>query len=93
MINDRVVAPGADERHELFAARLAELFDRLPVLCGFHVTPELEVVELSVHTWPGYLPGREVHDKVREAIEDLVFADPDQAAELLQGRTFARGFH
>jgi hypothetical protein len=93
MIDDRVAAPDSSRRVAQFEARIAELFDRLPMLSGFYVTPELDVIELSVHSWPGWVPGREVQDEIREALEDLVFDDGEQAAELLQGRTFARAFH
>ena len=90
MINDRVAAPDSTRRAAQFEARVAELFERLPMLCGFYVTPELEVTELSVHTWPGWVPGRQLHDEIRDALEDLVFDDTEHTADLLRGRTFAR---
>ncbi len=86
MINDRVVAQVSTKHAELFLARIANLFERLPMLSGFHVTVELDVVEVSVHTWPGWVPARELEDEIRAALEDLM-------ADLLQGRTFARAFH
>jgi len=92
-MDDRIVAEGSTGRAEQLQARVAELFERLPMLCGFYVTPELDVIELSVHTWPGWVPGRQLHDEIRDALEDLVFDDSEQTAELLQGRTFARAFH
>jgi hypothetical protein len=63
------------------------------MLSGFHVTLELDVVEVSVHTWPGWVPARELEDEIRAALEDLVSEGNEQAAGLLRGRTFARAFH
>ncbi len=93
MINDRVVAQVSTKHAELFLARIANLFERLPMLSGFHVTVELDVVEVSVHTWPGWVPARELEDEIRAALEDLMADGAEQTAELLQGRTFARVFH
>jgi hypothetical protein len=93
MIHDRVVAHGSPKHAELFLVRIAELFERLPMLSGFHVTLELDVVEVSVHTWPGWVPARELEDEIRAALEDLMADGAEQMAELLQGRTFARAFH
>jgi hypothetical protein len=93
MINDRVVAQGSAKHAELFLARISELFERLPMLCGFHVTAGLEVVEVSVHTWPGWVPASELSDEIRAALEDLVSDGNEQTAGLLRGRTFARVFH
>jgi len=33
----------------------------LPMLCGFHVNDDLEVLQIAVHTWPAAgWPGREL---------------------------------
>jgi len=93
MVDDRVVAADSTERAALFEARVAELFERLPMLSGFHVTRELEVIELVVHSWPGWVPGHQMHDQIRDALEDLVSDGTEETAELLQGRTFARALH
>ncbi len=50
MVDDRVVAQDSARHAAFFRARVAELFERLPMLCGFH----------AVHTWPGWVPGREL---------------------------------
>ena len=36
------------------ARHVHELFQRLPMLSGFWLRPDLEVAELSVFAWPGY---------------------------------------
>ncbi len=46
------------QRTEAIVARhVYELFQRLPMLSGFWLRPDLEVAELSVFTWPGYTAG------------------------------------
>ena len=74
------------ERH------LSELFQRLPMLAGFWLRPDLELEELSVCTWPGYTAGRELYDEVTQALLDLAEERPD-ALQLMRGRTVARAVH
>ena len=46
------------QRTEAIVARhMDELFQRLPMLSGFWLRPDLEVAELSVFTWPGCTAG------------------------------------
>ena len=42
----------------IVARHVHQLFQRLPMLSGFWLRPDLEVAELSVFTWPGYTAGR-----------------------------------
>ena len=74
------------ERH------LSELFQRLPMLAGFCLQPDLEVTELSVSTWPGYTAGRELYDEVMQSLVELAEERPD-AMQLMRGQTFARAVH
>ena len=74
------------ERH------LSQLFQRLPMLAGFWLRPDLELEELSVFTWPGYTAGRELYDEVMQSLVELAEERPD-AVQLLRGRTFARAVH
>jgi len=74
-------------------SRIAELFNRLPMLCGFSVGLDLEVVQIAVHTWPGWVPGHGLAKEIRAALENLVVDDPQATAEQLRGRTFARAIH
>jgi len=76
-----------------FKASIAALFEELPMLSGFAVSPDLRVVEIAVHTWPGWVPGRELAEQIREALEDLAVDGPEEVAQLLRGRTFARAIH
>ena len=74
------------ERH------LCELFQRLPMLAGFWLRPDLELEELSVFSWPGYTAGRELYDAVMQSLVDLAEERPE-AVQLIRGRTFARAVH
>ena len=74
------------ERH------LSELFQRLPMLAGFWLRPDLELEELSVFTWPGYTAGRELYHEVMQSVVELAEERPD-ALQLMRGRTFARAVH
>ena len=70
-----------------------QLFERLPMLYGFHVTAELDVVEVAVEPWAAWLPPHELSDEIRAALDDLIFDGTEQTAALMRGRTFARTFH
>ena len=74
---------------ELIDGRIAALFGRLPMLCGFAIEADLQLAEVSVHSWPGYIAGEDLYGEIVTALADLVDERPD-AAELLGGRTFAR---
>ena len=69
-----------------------ELFQRLPMLSGFWLRPDLEVAELSVFTWPGYTAGRDLYEEVMQSLVDLAEERPE-AVPLMRGRTFARAVH
>ena len=51
MINDRIALHERSQRVDLFRARVAVVFERLPMLCGFHVTEDLSLTEVTVHGW------------------------------------------
>jgi hypothetical protein len=69
-----------------------ELFQRLPILCGFWLRPDLEVAELSVFTWQGYTAGPGLYEEVMQWLIDLAEERPE-AVQLMGGRTFARAVH
>jgi len=78
---------------EAFVARhVNELFQRLPMLSGFWLRPDLKVAELSVFTWPGYTAGRDLYDQVTESFVQLAEECPE-AVQLMRGRTFSRAVH
>jgi hypothetical protein len=88
-----VVVQERSERVAMFRARVAVLFERLPMLCGFHVTGDLGVVEVAVHDWPGStLPG-DFHGVLCALLEDLIEDCAEDAVDLLRGTTFARAVH
>ena len=76
----------------IVARHLSELFQRLPMLAGFCLRPDLELDELSVSTWPGYTPGRELYEEVMRSLVELAEERPE-AVQLMRGRTFARTVH
>ena len=86
--------PGSShQRAEAIAERhLAELFARMPMLCGFALRQDLEVTDVSVYTWPGYTAGEDLYKELMQALADLADERPE-AVELMRGRTFARAFH
>jgi hypothetical protein len=76
----------------IVARHLSELFQRLPLLAGFCLRPDLEVAELSVFTWPSYTAGRELYEDVMQSLVDLAEERPE-AVQFMRGRTFARAVH
>jgi hypothetical protein len=71
---------------------LADIFRRLPMLIGFRLREDLEVTDVAVHSWPGYVAGEELYKDLMVALTDLAEERPE-AIELLRGRTFARALH
>ena len=76
----------------IVARHVHELFERLPMLSGFWLQPDLEVVELSVFIWPGWTAGADLCDEVMQSLVDIAEERPE-AVQLLRGRTFARAVH
>jgi hypothetical protein len=76
----------------IVAWRVRQLFQRLPMLAGFWLRPDLKVAELSVFTWPGYTAGQDFYDQVTESLVQLAEECPE-AVQLMRGRTFARAVH
>ena len=76
----------------IVAEHLHELFQRVPMLSGFWLRPDLEVAELSIFTWPGYTAGQDLCEEVMQSLIDLAEERPE-AVELMRGRTFARAVH
>jgi hypothetical protein len=76
----------------IVARHVHELFERLPMLSGFWLRPDLEVAELSVFTWPGYTAGRGLYEEVMQSLVGLAEERPE-AVQLMRGRTFARAVH
>jgi hypothetical protein len=77
---------------EIVESHLAALFGRLPTLCGFALRQDLEVTEVTVHSWPGYVAGEDLYEDLLQGLADLADERPD-AALLMRGRTFARMVH
>jgi hypothetical protein len=69
-----------------------ELFQRLPMLSGFWLRPDLKVAELSVFSWPGCTAGTDLCEEVMQSLVDLAEERPE-AVQLMRGHTFARAVH
>ena len=76
----------------IVAQHIHQLFQRLPMLSGFWLQPDLDVAELSVFSWPGYTAGPELYEEVTQSLGDLAEERPE-AVQLMRGRTFARAVH
>ena len=76
----------------IVARHVHQLFQRLPMLSGFWLRPDLKVAELSVFTWPGYTAGQDLYEEVMQSLIELAEERPE-AAQLMRGRTFARAVH
>lgn len=77
---------------EIVNDHLAALFARLPTLCGFALQHDLEVTDVTVCSWPGYVAGEDLYQELMQGLADLAEEQPD-AAVLMRGRTFARIIH
>lgn len=76
----------------IVARHVCQLFQRLPMLSGFWLRPDLKVAELSVFTWPGYTAGQDLYEEVMQSLVELAEERPE-ALQLIRGRTFARAVH
>ena len=76
----------------IIAQHVHQLFQRLPMLSGFWLRPDLSVAELSAFTWPGYTAGQDLYEEVMQSLVELAEERPE-AVQLMRGRTFARALH
>ena len=93
MIDNRLVVQRHSRQLEEFNAHLRVLFDRLPMLSGFHVAQDLSLVEVTIYGSRGAAAPSEVVDEICSEVEALVVDLSDDAVELLRGKTFARAIH
>ena len=83
---------GRQHTEAIVARHVHQLFQRLPMLSGFWLRPDLEVAELSVFTWPGYTAGADLYEAVTQSLVEFAEEWPE-AVQLMLGRTFARAVH
>ena len=76
----------------IVARHVEQLFERLPMLSGFWLRPDLNVAELTVFTWPGYTAAQALREEVVQSLVDLA-EEHHEAVQLMRGRTFARALH
>lgn len=91
MVRDRLQQE-QHQRARQIEARMATLFQRLPMLSGFSVHSDFDRAEVWLDTWPGWDPSDEVAEEVLRVLQEIVDERPENA-ELLRGRTFARSLH
>jgi hypothetical protein len=89
MLRDRLQQNQHQRARQIFNARIAALFEELPMLSGFYVEADLNVSDLSIHTWPGWSATPALREDIARYLQDVVEERPE-VAELLRGRTFAR---
>jgi hypothetical protein len=83
---------------------VVEIFERCPGLSGFSVAERLVSSDTSVGEWELYVsdiaaspgstgdPSKAFHDDISQALGSFLSERPE-AADLLNGRTFARTWH
>jgi hypothetical protein len=83
---------------------VVEIFERCPGLTGFSVAERLVSSDTSVREWELYVsdiaaspgssadPSKAFHDDISQALGSFLSERPE-AADLLNGRTFARTWH
>jgi hypothetical protein len=76
----------------IVARHVRQLFQRLPMLSGFWLRPDLKVAELAVFTWPGYTASADLCEEVMQSLIELAEERPE-AVQFMRGRTFARAVH
>jgi hypothetical protein len=76
----------------ILTRHLEQLFQRLPMLSGFWLRPDLKVAELTVFTWPGFTAGDALREEVMRSLIELA-EEHHEAVHFMRGRTFARALH
>ena len=89
---ERLSEARREQTEAIVARHVHELFQRLPMLTGFWLRPDLEVEEVTIFTWPGYTAGRDLYEEVMNSLVELAEERP-HAVQLMGGRTFARAVH
>ena len=70
-------------------SRVSALFQRMPLLAGFHVTDDMALVEIEFDRMPGFSPTEELYEEIAGALLEAV-EEREDALLLLRNRTFAR---
>ena len=92
-ISEQCLNEAHHQQTEAIVARhMDALFQRLPMLSGFWLRPDLELAELAVFSWPGYAADIHLYEEVMQSLVDLAEELPE-ALQLMRGRTFARAVH
>ena len=88
---ERLSEARCEHTEAIVARHVHELFQRLPMLCGFCLRLDLEV-ELSVFSWPGYSAEPGLYEEVMQSLVELAEERPE-VVQHMRGRTFARAVH
>ena len=74
---------------QILQASVHGLFDRMPLLVGFHVGEDLSLEAIEFDRLPGFTPTAELYEEIAEALAEAI-DEQAEALELLRNRTFAR---
>ena len=74
---------------QIVQASVLGLFNRVPLLAGFHVGDDLSLVEIEFDRLPGFTPSEELYEEIASALLEAI-DERGEALELLRNRTFAR---
>ena len=85
----RSTEPARQRAEALVETQVQALFQRLPMLSGFAVAANLDVTDVTIHSWPGYIAGEALYSEIANCLVDLLEDRPD-STDFLRGRTFAR---
>ena len=74
---------------QILQASVHGLFDRMPLLVGFHVGEDLSLEVIEFDRCPGFTPSAELYEEIAEALAEAI-DEQAEALELVRNRTFAR---
>jgi hypothetical protein len=74
---------------QIVQASILGLFNRVPMLAGFHVADDLSLLEVEFEHLPGFTPSAELYEEIASALLEA-FDEREEALELMRNRTFAR---
>ena len=77
------------QAEQILQASVHGLFERMPLLVGFHVGDDLSLAEIEFDRWPGFTPSDELYEEIAAALLEAI-DERAEALELVRNRTFAR---
>src|SRR5688572_20592064 len=59
---------GGMKTEAIVQSRVSALFQRMPLLAGFHVTHDMALVEIEFDHVPGFNPSEELYEEIADAL-------------------------